>query len=285
MNEPDPVPTPESAPAPATVWTIKPTDVRRAFSGGGRLSTSLLFRTTGPAAEISARANALGRTVVREQLRASQDAGNPQIAHFSKLQTESAALSLEGRRVAAKLATLRASREETLLEAAPGFSGQVVLLDAQIADMAAKADQSAAASAAIAVATATARGEALRALATIVAAVAAKEHSGLRRRREELVASLPAKISATLSELASIDRAISQAPALPSHLDAMLDELAKAPPPEAAPAASNEPVPSPEAPSAAPGEPSAATETLPEEAAEPLSSAPPELSGPRRRKA
>jgi hypothetical protein len=195
--------------------------------GGGRLATSLLFRTSGPADEIAVRAKAI-RSAVQEKLRAGVDVKDPKIAHFLKLQTEAAAVSLEARRVAAKLATLRASREETLLEGAPGFSGQVVSLDAQIGDLQAKADQSAAALAAIAEATATARDEALRTITTIASNIHAKEHSGLRRRREELVAGLPAKIGVTLSELASIDRALLSAPPLHSDLSAMLHELAAA---------------------------------------------------------
>ena len=59
---------PESTPAPATAWTIKPTDVRP-VPLGGRLSFSLLFRTSGPAPEIAIQSNSIGRTALQDKLR------------------------------------------------------------------------------------------------------------------------------------------------------------------------------------------------------------------------
>ena len=60
---------------------------------GGRLSFSLLFRTSGPAPEVAIQSNSIGRTALAEKLRAGVDAKDPKIAHFLKLRAESAVLS------------------------------------------------------------------------------------------------------------------------------------------------------------------------------------------------
>jgi hypothetical protein len=242
MNEPEPAPTPETTPAAATIWAVTPRGVRPGLSGGGRIAVDMSFRTARVADEITALARVIGRTAVHEKVRAGLDAKNPLIARFLKLQTEAAAVSLAERRDAAKLAAARALREEALVEAAPGFSRQVAELDAQIADLQGRAAISAADAAAIVETVATARGEALAEIAKIAADVTLREHAAFRRRRDEIVAALPAAIGATLSEIAALDRAVTMPGPLPPDLSAMLDALTATSPPESPSAASGDPL-------------------------------------------
>ena len=65
-------------------------------------------------------------------------------------------------------------------------------------------------------------------IAALAGTVTATEHAAFRRRRDELVAGLPALIGNVLTEIAVLDRAVALTPLLDSHLAAMLDELATA---------------------------------------------------------
>jgi hypothetical protein len=244
---PTTAPTPDAA---SVTWVVVKTYGPPPVRQPGGLATALLFRTRGEITAITAQSNAIGRAGVQQKVREALDPAEPKVARYLKLQAEAAMLARDSALAAAKLTTAKASRTETLLIAAPGFSHQIAQLDNQIADLSGPAAKLAAATAAIAEAVASARREALAVIAAVDATVHNREFSGLCRRREAVIATLPALLSATLTELAIVDRAaqVAMAPSLAAGIEAMLDELAAAPPavpsePSPAPAVSSDPPP------------------------------------------
>jgi hypothetical protein len=256
---PTTTPTPDATTAPdaaPTGWFIMQTrEAARVVSvGADTLSAELHLRAHGLNADVAAAGKALGRTSVNQKVRLALDANDPKIARFLVLKTEADVLDLETHRVAAKLLTAEAQRAEILLEATPGFAHEVARMDVAVAPLQSRASALASASIAISSTVKKAREEALAVVAAVDATVHNREFSAIRRRKEELVARLPALLSETLTQMAVCDRAytIAMAPSLPAGIEAMLDELAlaaasaplpavvSAPPAETAPVASAE---------------------------------------------
>jgi hypothetical protein len=240
----------------------------------GGLATEFLFRTRGEITAITAQSNAIGRAGVQQKVREALDPAEQAIARYLLLQKEVGVLDLETRRVAAKLATAQAQRAEFLLEAMPGFAHEVARMDVIIAPLQSQASALASASTAIAETVGKARAEAIVTITAIDATVHSREFSGLRRRREAVIATLPALLSATLTELAILERGALVATAASSAIaiEALLDELAAAPPavpsepsapPERADGPPVIPTPEPSAVTAPPLEPSVLSVTPP----------------------